>query len=267
MEPPFDPVRKRKFWLDFNLAYETRFEPDEIPEKGQPIYVSTLTNSLITAYLLGLGDRVRPTLLAMVLWMERRPEPEVRLFSEPWEHWHDGWYALYAWRRTLGLAKWLCGIEGAERHWASALQAEWQAWQRARPEDVGRDFHLRRESLTEHLVMALAAKVPSVGLQFRAAAGIKTIAADQPPLLLLGQWACVFLNVFGTPDSEFFTTGNLFLRDALWPEFLSTGRLAELALWLKVLAWDTGVVRTPEEAIARAYDLMPEVTRPDFVPK
>ena len=60
MQPTFDPVRKRKFWLDFNLAYEMRFEPDEIPAKGQPLYLSTMTNSLITAYLLGLGDRVRP---------------------------------------------------------------------------------------------------------------------------------------------------------------------------------------------------------------
>jgi len=267
MQPTFDPVRKRKFWLEFNLAYETRFEPDEIPEKGQPIYVSTLTNSLVTAYLLGLGDRVRPTLTAMVQWMESRPEPDVLLFSEEWEHWRDGWYALYAWRRTLGLAKWLCGIEGAERHFASALQAEWQAWEHARPKDAARDFHLRRESLTEHLVMALAAKVPSAGLEFREAAGVKTIAVDQPPLLVLGQWACIFLHVGNERDDEFLSTGNRFLRDALWPEFLSTGRLTELALWLKVLAWDTGVARTPEQAIARAYDLMPGVRRPDFVPE
>jgi hypothetical protein len=34
MQPTFDPVRKRKFWLDFNLNYETRFEPEEIPARG-----------------------------------------------------------------------------------------------------------------------------------------------------------------------------------------------------------------------------------------
>ncbi len=183
MPPTFDPVRKRQFWLDFNLAYETRFEPDEIPEKGRPIYVSTLTNSLVTAYLLGLGDRVQPTLTTIVQWMESRPEPDVRLFSEEWEHWRDGWYALYAWRRTLGLAKWLCGIKGAEGHFASALDAERQGWQRAWPEEAKRDFRLRRGSLTEHLALALAAKDPLAGLQIREAAGIKQIAAEHPPLL------------------------------------------------------------------------------------
>src|SRR5689334_17694366 len=114
MQPTFDPARKRKFWLDFNLEFETEFVPDEIPPKGQPLYLSTMTNSLINAYLVGLVDQVRPTLQAMVDWMVQRPEPDIRLFEEEWAHWRDGWYALYLWRRTLGLCKWLCGIDGAE---------------------------------------------------------------------------------------------------------------------------------------------------------
>src|SRR5882672_4189990 len=135
----------------FNLSYETRFEPDEIPAKGQPLYVSTMTNSLITGYLVGLVDRVQPTLKAIVKWMESRPEPDIRLFNEEWEHWRDGWYALYLWRRTLGLCKWLCGIDGAEGDFARALQAEWQGWYQAPMEDAAKDLSIRRESLTEHL--------------------------------------------------------------------------------------------------------------------
>jgi hypothetical protein len=266
MQPTFDPVRKRKFWLDFNLAYETEFVPEEIPPKGQPLYLSTMTNSLITAYLLGLVDQVKPTLEYMVAWMESQPEPDIRSFREEWDHWRDGWYALYLWRRTRGLCKWLCGIEGAEQDFGLALQAEWQAWYDAPMEDAARDFHLRQESLVEHLSMALAANDPYAGLQFRTAAGIARVAADHPPLLFLGQWACLHLHCGNDRDAEFVATGTRFLRPSLWPEFLSTGRMTVPALWLKAIYWDSGAARTAEEAIARAYDFLPSVTRPDFVP-
>ncbi len=264
MQPTFDPVRKRKFWLDFNLDYEMRFEPDEIPAKGQSIYLSTRTNSLITAYLLGLGDRVRPALETMVEWMEGRHEPAVGLFDDEHDHWRDGWYALYAWRRTLCIAKWLCGIDGAESDLKRALLAEWQGWEQADPEDAAQDFHLRREALPEHLSMAFAARDPSAMLPLRTAAGVTTIAEDQPPLLILGQYACLHLLVGNGRADEFNANTTRFLRAAMWPELLSQGSYTQAALWLKGLFSDSGAAKTPEEAMARAYDFMP-VLRPDFV--
>lgn len=264
MQPTFDPVRKRKFWLDFNLAHEMRFEPDEMPAKAQPLYLSTRTNSLITAYLLGLGDRVLPALEKMVEWMESRSEPNVGLFDEEEDHWRDGWYALYAWRRTLGVAKWLCAIDGAERDFKQALLAEWQGWEQANPEVADRDCHLRREALPEHLSMALAARDPSAVLTLRSAAGVTAIANDQPPLLVLGQYACLRLHIGDARDDEFEATANYFLHAGMWPELLSQGRFTLAALWLKGLFWDSGAARTPEEAMARAYDFMP-IARPDFV--
>ncbi|MBI2736918.1 MAG: hypothetical protein HYX38_10285 [Rhodospirillales bacterium] len=264
MQPTFDPVRKRQFWLDFNLAYEMRFEPDEIPAKGQPLYLSTRTNSLVTAYLLGLGDRVRPALEVMVEWMEGRPEPAVGLFDDEQDHWRDGWFALYAWRRALGVAKWLCSIDGAESDFKRALLAEWQGWEQADPEDATRDFHLRREALPEHLSMALAARDPAAVLPLRSAAGVTTIAEGQPPLLILGQYACLYLHAGNGRDDEFDANTTHFLRAGMWPELLSQGRYTQAALWLKALFWDSGAAKTPEEAMARAYDFMP-ARRPDFL--
>ncbi len=263
---PLEPARKRKFWLEFNLEFETDLVAYQMPEKAQAIYLSTTANSLITAYLLGLGDRVQPTLAAMVAWMENRPEPDVHLFDEEWEHWRDGWYGLYAWRRTLGVCRWLCGLNGAEEALASALEAERQAWQQASAEDAARDFHLRREALAEHLVVALAANDPAGGLALREAAGIKTVAADQPRLLLLGQWACLHLLAGTGRDEEYLRQGIDDLRRLVWQTLYSPGRLTELALWMKVFAWDTGVVQTPEQAMALVYDLIPGLERPDFVP-
>ena len=266
MQPTFDPVRKRQFWLEFNLAFETRFTPDEIPAKGQPIYLSTMANSLIAAYLLGLVDRVEPTLQAMVAWMAGRPEPDTELFRAEWDHWRDGWYALYAWRRTLGLCKWLCGIEGGEIDLDRALDAEWQAWKQARPEDAARDFQLRRESLAEHLAMAIAANNVRAGLHLRTAAGIEQVSIDHSPLLFHGQWACLHLYAGYGRDEEFVAKGIRFVGPSLWPELLLRGRYTEAALWLKAIYWDSGIMRTAEETMARAYDFLPDLHRPSFVP-
>jgi hypothetical protein len=264
MPQAFDPVRKRRFWVEFNLEFETDLVAYQMPAKAQALYLSTTANSLIIGYLLGLADRVQPTLAAMVAWMENRPEPDVHLFDEEWEHWRDGWYALYAWRRTLGVCRWLCGIDGAEDALGGALEAERQAWQQATPEDAARDFYLRRESLPEHLVVALAANDPLGGLSLREAAGITTISADHPRLLFLGQWACLHLHAGPGRDADFIKRGVEHLSRLVWPTLVSAGRLTELALWMKVFASDTGQVATPEEAMALSYVLMPEVERPDF---
>ena len=264
MQPTFDPIRKRQFWLDFNLPYETRFEPDEIPVKGQPIYLSTMVNSLLTAYLLGLADRVRPTLQAIVAWMDSRPVPDVHAYDEPWEHWRDGWYARYAWWRTAGVCRWLCGIGGFEEDFDRALEAEWLCWEQADPDDAERDFYLRQEALSEHLAVALAARAPRTGLQFRTAAGIEQVSADQPKLLFLEQWACLYLEVERKWDRDFVAGATKLLRGTLCPDLLSTGRLTEAALLLKSFYGDSGVAKTPEQVMARAYDFMP-VARPDFV--
>ena len=98
------------------------------------------------------------------------------------------------------------------------------------------------------------------------AAGIKTISADQPRLLFLSQWACLHLHAGPGRDEEFIRQGIDHLSRLVWQTLLSPGRLTELALWMKVFAWDTGQVQTPEQAMSLAYDLMPGLERPEFIP-
>jgi hypothetical protein len=42
--------------------------------------------------------------------------------------------------------------------------------------------------------------------------------------------------------------------------------MIEAALWLKAIYFDSGVAQTPEQTIARAYDCMLGIPRPDFIP-
>ena len=55
-------------------------------------------------------------------------------------------------------------------------------------------------------------------------------------------------------------TANLLSR------FYEGGDVVQAALWLKVIYFDSGVAQTPEQTFARAYDSMPGVQRPDFIP-
>jgi hypothetical protein len=56
------------------------------------------------------------------------------------------------------------------------------------------------------------------------------------------------------------------LQASLLSNFLWGGNISEAALWLKAVYWDSGIARTPEQAFGRAYDCMPGIERPDFVP-
>jgi hypothetical protein len=263
----FDPITERQGWLDFSLKVETDFNPERVPREGHSHYVALLANSFVEAYWVGLADQVRPTLEKIISWMEAQPEPDMSLFSDKRRQWRDGWYALYSWRRTMGLCKWLSRGDNGEGHLASALDAEWQSWQHASSDQAAQDSGGRQEALSQHLAMALAANVPALGLTLYEAARVKRPSQDQIPLLKFGRWACDHLARGGDRDEAFIAQGADMLRASLLPNFFWGGNRTEPALWLKAIYWDSGVARTPEEAIARAYDSMPGVTRPDFVPR
>lgn len=51
------------------------------------------------------------------------------------------------------------------------------------------------------------------------------------------------------------------------PQVLLGTRQIEPARWLKAIYFDSGAVDTPEQAIAKAYESMLGVERPEFVPR
>ena len=122
-----------------------------------------------------------------------------------------------------------------------------------------------RENLSECLATALAGNAPKLGLKLYEAAGVKRPTGLAAPLLTFGHWACRHLAEGGERDADFVRRGKEMLTASLLPKFFWEGERFEPALWLKAIYFDSGVVRTPEQAIAKAYDSMPGVERPDFV--
>ncbi len=243
----FDPIRERQGWLDYSLKVETEFAPDAIPSTAQDGYVSLTANSLIGAYWVGLSEEVRPTLEQVIAWMETRAEPSS---------------AAYSWQRTLGLCKWLSRGDDGQEHFARAIEVRCQNWRH-----TDEDREDRQEALSQGLAVALAGNVPTLGLKLYESAKVTRVSANQKPLLQFGRWACDHLARGGGRDATFVARGAEMLRASLLPNFFWGGNRTEPALWLKATYWDSGIARTPEEAIARAYDSMPGVKRPDFVPR
>jgi hypothetical protein len=263
----FDPVSRRRRWLNFQLKNETNFAPDELAPRVRPQYVADLVNAFIEAYWLGLANEVRPTLEQIIVWMDSQPEPDQSLFSGKRDHWHNKWHALYSWRQTLGLCKWLSRADCAENEFRAALDIELQAWKQANPEDLVQDHDERQQALSERLAMALAANVPAIGLELYEATAVERPSALQRPLLQFGFWACQHLAYGGNRDAAFIAKGRDMLRASLLPHFFWEAEKIEPGLWLKAIYWDSGAVRTPEQALAKVYDSLPGVERPDFVPR
>ena len=54
------------------------------------------------------------------------------------------------------------------------------------------------------------------------------------------------------------------LRQKLLSRFIENGSYIKMVLWLKAIYHDSGITRTPEETIFKAYDTMPGIERPAF---
>jgi hypothetical protein len=146
------------------------------------------------------------------------------------------------------------------------MKAEIDAREYALKETIALDVGDEQATLTEHVATALAARNPAVGLNLLAAVGVGHASELETPVLEFSQWACRHLASGGKRDAEFVKRGAEMLKATLLPYFFWGANRVEPALWLKAIYWDSGVARTPEQAIVRAYDSMPGVERPDFVP-
>jgi len=270
---PFDPVDLRDFWLQTRLQYTIADEP-RVDDRGLPGLAHTtherhaggLVTDLVSGYLVGLWDELRSTTDKHLAWMERTPEPDREIYlqrgltSEGW------WESLYGWRKALGISQWLGRGDRAFASLTAAAAADWQLLELASPARVARARATRRNYMTIHLATALAADAPLLGLKIYEAAGAKPPMAPATSPVHFGHWACRHLVDGGTRDAEFVARGKAMLTANLLPTFYQGGRMIETALWLKAIYFDSGVAQTPEQTFARAYDCMPGISRPDFIP-
>jgi hypothetical protein len=259
----FDPESDRKFYLDFDLPRVTRFEPEKTGPRNRSHYVSFSLGDLLAAHLVGLRDQVLPTARAILAWMGAQLDP-----SEGEDM--DECFSVYQWWRTLGLCKWLIDGDPALAAFERASEAYWRYWNRFERFEPDGAKLLLWEGLEHSLPLHLAARRPAVGLELCQAAGLTAKASSAPPLqaaeLMYGRWACRHLADSGRPDDAVYVAkGEAMLHKALLSRFIENDHnYTKMVLWLKAIYHDSGVTRTPEQTIFKAYDTMPGIEKPAF---
>ena len=257
----FEPEKRRQFYLDFLLQIAMDFEPEKTGPFNRAGYMASTLSYLIQAHLLGLRDRVLSTAQALVAWMEvQTAPPEGKDTDESFD--------TYQWWQTLGLCKWLIDGDPAVAEFGRASEADWRQWnQFDRLEPNGAKL-LMREGLELALPLNLAARRYGVGLKLCQEAGLTTKPSSAPAIvraeLMYGQWACRHLADGGKPDAAYVAKGEEMLRNVMSERFIGNGYYTRMAMWLKAIYHDSGVTRTPEETILKAYDVMTNIEKPAF---
>ena len=261
MPRDFDPERDRKFFLDMLLPIATKFEPDKTGPFNRSGYMDTTLSYVLHAHLLGLREQMLPLGRTMATWMEAHSEPTEGKNA-------DECFFNYVWWETLGLCKWLIDGDPAVAEFARASEADWRRWDRFERLEPDGQMLLMREGLEHALPLNLAARRYDVGLTLCHEAGLTTKASSAPAIvraeLMYGQWACRHLADGGKPDAVYVAKGEEMLRKTMTERFIAGGKYTKMAMWLKAIYHDSGVTRTPEETIFKAYDTMTGVEKPAF---
>lgn len=149
-----------------------------------------------------------------------------------------------------------------------ASEAVWRQWDKFDRLLPNGTKLLISEGLEEALPLNLAARRHDVGLKLCQEAGLTEKPSSAPAIvraeLMYGQWACRHLADGGKPDATYVAKSEEMLRKTIIERFIPNGSNTTMAMWLKAIYHDSGVTRTPEETIFKAYDTMIGVERPAF---
>jgi len=259
---PFNVLAKRNEWLMEKLNRHRKYTLDSIPSRAMVGHLDKLTREMEEAFFVGLSDEMRPILEWTISWIEAQPESSLNAFPGPEEQWPS------LWREALGVFKWLSRGDPASEEFGGALESDWLVRARVDSGQVSdQERRERRIHLADRLALALVAGQPFLGLQFFEASGLGVPPGpEEEAVLKFGWWACRYLVDHSSRDATFVARGEEMLMTTLVSDINWRGMLDRPALWLKAIYFDSGVVATPEQAIAKAYDSMPWLARPAFVP-
>ena len=262
----FDPAKSRRILLALTLP-GLDFQPWRQSPTRIAFHVQRCVNALADCYWVGLADIARPKLTAILRWLDGQLPPHRGVWSRHSDDWNSAWFHHRCWWEAVALARWLVNNDPATADFAKAVDAEQDALAHVPSEVKPYLSHHQAESLPDVLPLALSAGRPAVGLSFYRASTARDLEIGVGPALKFGEWACDHLAGGGARDAEFVARGEAMLREALPSYFQYVPHRGEATLWLKAIYFDSGVTRTAEETILRAYDLMPDVPRPDFLPR
>ena len=275
----FHPVRSRKNFDERLLKFDLdSINHDHGGQLAGPASAKLL--GVISAWLVGLHDEIAPLLQHCDAQLRRSLE-----MDEP----TTGTYGRASRTETFALTQWM--LHGQVDAWIyqRALDEYDDHFAQGGTRDIDPDYfnkekgvfepiiehglpveakEIRNGYLPGYLALCIAAGQAERGLELYQRVG--GAPKDKPSQLRtigeFGYWGCRELAATGSFGADnTIAAGERILRRELQGNWLGHGQYPTAALWLKTLYWQSGRVRDPLQTILKAYDLMPDVSKPDFL--
>jgi hypothetical protein len=254
----FDPLQKRETLLDWAIASELSMKMETF-ESDAAIGSSAraMLGNAIYGWIVGLRAEVQPVLQKSREWLEISRARNEEIGEPP---------AYFAMLRevALELAIWMLEGRSDREAYGRILDLHEESWTEIESERGFPASEALEHYIGPYLRDCLQARAWDRGAAAYESFGGRAVtnAADLNNGAEFGYWACRRRLPQPGMAEDYIRAAERVFGNGTMEEWLGRGHHLTAATWLKTLYWESGSVRGPEEALLKAYDLMPGVKRP-----
>lgn len=238
---------------------------------------------IVDGWLAGFEPELRPVLSKARVWLEESMTREPIVAGPPGTQYFYGSQRANAY----GLCRWMLDGANHEAAYVDALnnydlhfqfggyksiplKFNWETQRFDDPFIRGipmTDKEIREGSLDDYLAACIQCGQFGRGVAVYERVGARTDIAPNriQHALHFGYWVCRTKQDGSFSQSECLKIGSRVLRSNLQGKWLNCGQNRRAAQWLKIVFSDAKEDVKPLDIILKAYDLMPDVTRPGFL--
>lgn len=223
--------------------------------------------TVLNAWLVGLNTEVAPVIPRSLQWIDKAiaDDEKLGIFD------HNFHRRTLHWANALGM--WMQDGDNVEGEWDDARVYEEAAWRNEKRPWTTHEI-VKGDGLDDYMAFAFQGGEHNDGFE----AGIdmyerwtgKTDVSLSKPLKPrdFGYALCLQQLARKNFDEEdLFKAGRKMLQENLQENWLGYGQEIRAATWLKIVYWHHDFTLTPLQVVLKAYENMPKVPRPDFVPE
>jgi hypothetical protein len=254
----FDPLRERETLLDWAIARELgkkreTFEPDAALGSA----ARSMLDNVIYAWLVELHDEVQPLLSKSLEWLEASMAKDEQIGDPP------AYFAMLR-QAAHALAFWMLKGSGDRDGYLRALALHEKAWEQIEAKRPFPASEALEHYIGPYLRDCIQARAWERGVAAYERLGGRPVASaiELGNDAEFGYWACRNRLPEAQSDNDYIAAAERVFGRGLMAQWFGRGHLLTAAAWLKTIYWESGKLRTPEETLLKAYDLMPGVTRP-----
>lgn len=258
----FDPIRKRQVTEEGGLARALRTLYD--PKRPMGNIAQHELADVISAWLVGLHIEIAPIIPRSLQWLDKAIEEDEEFGGDPNAH-----RTTLHWAKALG--GWLDTGWNDEGEWDSARvyeEARWRYEKRPWPTN-----EIVKCGLDDYMAFAYQGGEHNEGFEAGVDMYERWTGKSEVSLSKMlkprdfGYALCLHRTARQQFDEDdLFKAGRKMLQANLQEIWLGGGQFIRAATWLKIVYWHHDEALTPLQTILKAYDNMPKVARPDFIP-